>query len=91
MKLSVIGALCSSCMLSLAALPAAATDTIYTNGKIYTVDAKMPWAEAVAIKDGKFTAVGTAEHIAKLATDNTEIVDLGGWLTSAPMGPNSGI
>ena len=28
-------------------------DTVYTNGKIYTVNEKQPCAEAVAIKDGK--------------------------------------
>ena len=31
-----------------------AADTIYTNGKIYTVNESQPWAEAVALKDGKF-------------------------------------
>ncbi len=50
MKTSLMRALCSTCLLSLSAATAWATDTIYTNAKIYTVDAKMPWAEAVAIK-----------------------------------------
>jgi hypothetical protein len=34
-------------------------DTVYSNGKIYTVNENAPWAEAVAIKDGEFVAVGT--------------------------------
>ncbi|HIG41811.1 MAG TPA: hypothetical protein EYQ14_14935 [Gammaproteobacteria bacterium] len=34
-------------------------DTVYTNGTIYTVNQAEPWAEAVALKDGKFIAVGT--------------------------------
>ena len=33
-------------------------DTVYTNRRIYTVNANQPWAEAVAIKAGKFVAVG---------------------------------
>ena len=33
-------------------------DVVYTNGKIYTVNEKQPWAEAVAIKDGEFLVVG---------------------------------
>ena len=33
-------------------------DTIYTNGRIYTVNESQPWAEAVVVKDGKFVAVG---------------------------------
>ena len=39
-------------------LAVAEIDSIYTNGKIYTVDVAQPWAEAFAIKDGKFHAVG---------------------------------
>ena len=31
-----------------------AADTVYTNGKIYTVNETQPWVEAVAIKNGKF-------------------------------------
>ncbi|EDP94233.1 hypothetical protein KAOT1_00795 [Kordia algicida OT-1] len=38
-------------------------DMILTNAKIYTVDAEFSNAEAFAIKDGKFVAVGTAEEI----------------------------
>ena len=61
-----------------AAPAVAAPDTIYTNGRIYTVDESNAWAEAVAIKDGKFVAVGSAADVAALAGDSTEIVDLGG-------------
>ena len=43
---------------------AVAADTVYTNGKIYTVNEAQPWVEAVAIKDGKFIAVGSADDIA---------------------------
>ncbi|MEH6584504.1 MAG: amidohydrolase [Halioglobus sp.] len=53
-------------------------DAIYTNGKIYTVNEAQPWAEAVAIKDGKFITVGSADQVAALAGDNTEVVDLSG-------------
>ena len=36
-------------------------DTAYTNGKIYTVNERSAWAEAVAIKDGKFIPVPSNE------------------------------
>ena len=53
-------------------------DTAYVNGKIYTVNEAQPWAEAVAIRGGKFIAVGSNDDI-KLVTDgNTQVVDLGG-------------
>ena len=41
-------------------------DTIYTNGKIYTVNEDQAWAEAVAIKEGKFLLVGTNDEIKEL-------------------------
>jgi predicted amidohydrolase YtcJ len=53
-------------------------DTVYTNGRIYTVNEARPWAEAVAIKDGKFIAVGSAEELEAFTGEDTEIVDLGG-------------
>lgn len=65
-------------LLGLAPVSGFATELIYTNAKIYTVDADQPWAQAVAIEDGKFTAVGSAEEITALAEDGTEVIDLGG-------------
>ena len=53
-------------------------DVIYTNGRIYTVDESQPWAEAIAIKDRMFVAVGSSADVVAVAGENTEIVDLGG-------------
>ena len=53
-------------------------DTVYTNGQVYTVDEKRPWAEAVAIKDGKFVAVGSNDEIVGLKGEETEVIDLDG-------------
>ena len=53
-------------------------DTVYTNGKIYTVNPTQPWVEAVAIKDGKFLAVGSAEQIAAVSGTETEVINLNG-------------
>jgi hypothetical protein len=58
-------------------------DTVYKNGKIYTVDKNKPWVEAVAIKDGKFLIVGSSDDVATVTGDSTEVVDLGGASTSA--------
>lgn len=38
-------------------------DAIYHNGEIYTVDDDTPWAEALAVKDGKFMVVGSNETV----------------------------
>ena len=53
-------------------------DVIYTNGKLYTVNEAQPWAEAVAIQDGKFIAVGENADVLSYKGENTEIVDLQG-------------
>ena len=35
-------------------------DTIFMGGRIYTQDSNLPWAEAVACKDGRVIAVGAS-------------------------------
>jgi predicted amidohydrolase YtcJ len=55
-------------------------DTILTNARVYTVEDKQPWAEAVAIKDGKIVAVGSAATVAKRRGASTQVVDMGGRL-----------
>ena len=51
-------------------------DLILHNGKIATQDQQRSFAQAVAIKDGRFVAVGSNEEILKLRQDSTRIVDL---------------
>ncbi|WP_420582749.1 amidohydrolase [Reichenbachiella sp.] len=57
-------------------------DTVFTNGKIYTVNEARPWAEAFAIKDGKFLAIGSNDEINAYVADATEVVDLKGQFTT---------
>ncbi len=68
-------------ILSLAfAVPAAAqdADTVYRNGRIYTVEDDQPWAEAAAVKDGKFTYVGDDAGVESWIGGETVVVDLNG-------------
>ena len=58
--------------------PKEIADTIYTNGKIYTVNEAQPWAEAVAVKDGKFIKVGSNADVEVLQGENTVVVNLEG-------------
>ncbi|MBN2346651.1 MAG: amidohydrolase [Candidatus Aminicenantes bacterium] len=55
-------------------------DVALLNGRIFTVDAARPWAQAVAVRDGKFVAVGKDEEIKELIGEGTEVIDLGGKL-----------
>lgn len=53
-------------------------DTIYINGQVYTVNPSQPQVEAVAVKDGMITAVGSSAEVSKLKGSNTQVIDLGG-------------
>jgi len=50
-------------------------DLIVVNGKIYTMDAAQARAEALAVKNGRFIAVGSTADIRNLATRRTKILD----------------
>lgn len=55
-------------------------DLILRNGHIYTVNPERPWAEAVAVKDGRLIRVGSNGDAEETAGPGTEVVDLGGRL-----------
>ena len=61
-------------------------DTIYTNGKIYTVNEAQPWVEAAAIKDGKFIKVGSTAEVEALQGENTSVVNLEGAFAMPGLG-----
>ncbi|MBT8080556.1 MAG: amidohydrolase [Gammaproteobacteria bacterium] len=53
-------------------------DSLYLNGAIYTLNGKMPWAEAVAVTDGEIVYVGTGVGAEALVGENTRRHDLAG-------------
>jgi predicted amidohydrolase YtcJ len=58
----------------------APADTIIVRGRVYTMNAKQPWAQAVAIHDGEIIAVGDDAEIQKLSHAGTQAIDAGGRL-----------
>lgn len=48
--------------------------SIYTNGKIYTVNESQLWAEAIAVIDGRIAAVGSNEEVMSVL-GNTALMD----------------
>lgn len=57
-------------------VPSAYPDAIYINGKFITADASFSIASAVAVRDGRFFAVGSTDEIRSMAGPATDIVDL---------------
>ncbi len=55
-------------------------DSILLHGRIYTLDIKHPWAEALAIRDGKILAVGSDREIRRLRGASTQVIDAKGHL-----------
>ena len=56
----------------------AQADLAFVGGAVYTVDAVHPWAEAVAVRDGRIEAVGTDRDVREACGPATQIVDLAG-------------
>ena len=55
-----------------------APDLIVTNADVRTVDSDYERAEAFAVRDGRFVALGSTDDIAALADDATVIIDAAG-------------
>jgi predicted amidohydrolase YtcJ len=50
------------------------------NARIYTVDARQPWAEALAIRGDKILAVGRLQDINSFRASGTKVINAGGRL-----------
>ena len=79
----MIRRLCAIASLWLAATVTTASaapppERIYVNARVWTADAAQPAAEAFAVADGRFVAVGSNEAVRALAGTATAVVDLGG-------------
>jgi predicted amidohydrolase YtcJ len=71
-------------LLSLPAIaaPAQEADLIITNAAIWTGDTFRPRAEAVAVRDDRVLAVGTAAEVERHRTSFTRVLDAGGRFVS---------
>lgn len=61
----------------------ASADLVLVGGTVYTMDPLRPRAEAVAIKDGRIDAVGSAADVRARIGPSTRVIDLGGRAVSA--------
>ncbi len=58
-------------------MPAEAADSVIVNGRIATLNAKQPNAEAIAIRGGRIVAVGSEQQISAFRGPNTRVIDAG--------------
>jgi predicted amidohydrolase YtcJ len=59
-------------------VPPAPADLVFLSGGVYTVDPQRPWAQAVAIRDGRIEAVGHNDEVRRYVGNRTRVVDLDG-------------
>ena len=65
-----------------ASAPSAAPTLAVVNARIWTGDAKRPWADALAATGDRITLVGTSAAVKKLATAATRVVDARGMMVA---------
>jgi len=56
-------------------VPGGEPDLVVVNARVLTSEPAMPRAEAFAVKNGRFTAVGSTSDVRNLATARTPVVD----------------
>ena len=56
--------------------PSANGETVFFNGKIYTVNPSQPWADAMFVKDGVIEFIGSNDDAKETASENAEMIDL---------------
>ena len=64
--------------LAVVSLHARGAELILTHGHIYTSNTEHPWVEALAVTDGRISAVGSEEQVSQQKTDHSQVVDLQG-------------
>ncbi len=70
--------LAAGLLLLTAHLYAETADSVFHNGRVYTVDDNQPWAQALAVKGARLIYVGDDESVKQFVGDATRVVDLQG-------------
>ena len=58
-------------------------DLALVNGRVHTIDDSIPQAEAFAVKNGRFIAVGSSDDIRNIVGPGTEVIDAEGMTVTA--------
>jgi predicted amidohydrolase YtcJ len=63
-----------------AAAKSASADTVVINARVYTVNPKQPWAEAIAVRHEEIVFVGSNKEVEAYREKKTRVIDAGGRL-----------
>jgi predicted amidohydrolase YtcJ len=74
-----IACLATSTVTKVCAQPA---ELVFVNGKVFTADSSSSFAEGFAVKEGRFTAVGSSDAMRRHIGADTTVVDLAGRLVT---------
>jgi predicted amidohydrolase YtcJ len=78
--LFLISAILSSGAVAAQVSESPGSNTLFLNGRIYTLNSRQPWAEALAVRGDKILAVGSAKDVSSYRDSSTRVIDLGGRL-----------
>ena len=78
----IVATLVASASLAAAQQAGGPADLILVNGRVYTVDAARPWAEAVAIRGSRIVAIGTNADARLYTGAGTRTIDVKGAFVS---------
>src|SRR5882762_3040082 len=65
-------------LFAASSVSAQTADVVFINGKVFTADGRSAIAEAFAVKDGRFIAVGTTAAMRTRAGPGARVIDLNG-------------
>jgi predicted amidohydrolase YtcJ len=77
-----IGRLVGCALLVVNSAAFAEPQLVLVNAKVFTADPALPYAQAVAVENGRILAVGSNERVRPLAGLDTRIIDAGGRLVT---------
>ena len=77
--LIILGVFCASACNQFKLNPTP-VDSVLINARIYTVNSEDPWAQAMAVREGKIVAVGSDESIAEYQGPSTRVIDAKGHM-----------
>ena len=60
--------------------PTAPISLAVVNARVWTGDARRPWADAIAVSGERIAAVGSSAEVRKLATAETRVIDAAGGM-----------